>query len=34
MKIEGGCYCGQIKYRAVADPEKVEICHCPVPEDS
>lgn len=28
MKIEGGCYCGQIKYRAEADPEKVEICHC------
>ena len=28
MKIEGGCYCGRIKYRAEADPEKVEICHC------
>lgn len=28
MKIDGGCHCGQIKYRAEADPERVEICHC------
>ncbi len=28
MNIEGGCHCGRIKYHAVADPEKVEICHC------
>ena len=28
MNIEGGCHCGQIKYRADVDPEKVEICHC------
>ena len=28
MKIDGGCHCGQIAYRAEVDPEKVEICHC------
>ena len=28
MKIDGGCHCGLIRYRAEADPEKVEICHC------
>lgn len=28
MKIEGGCHCGQIRYRVEADPGKVEICHC------
>ncbi len=28
MKIDGGCHCGQIKYRAIADPQEVEICHC------
>jgi len=28
LNIDGGCHCGQIKYRAVIDPEKVEICHC------
>lgn len=28
MNIDGGCHCGQIKYRAEVDPEKVEICHC------
>lgn len=28
MKIEGGCHCGRIRYRASVDPEKVEICHC------
>ena len=28
MKIDGGCHCGQIRYRAEADPGKVEICHC------
>jgi len=26
MNIDGGCHCGQIKYRAEVDPEKVEIC--------
>jgi hypothetical protein len=28
MKVEGRCHCGQITYEAVADPEKVTICHC------
>ncbi|MCP4766786.1 MAG: GFA family protein [Gammaproteobacteria bacterium] len=28
MNIEGGCYCGEINFRAVIDPEQVEICHC------
>ena len=28
MKIDGGCHCGQIRYRADADPKQVEICHC------
>jgi hypothetical protein len=28
MTIDGGCHCGQIKYEAVVDPEKVAICHC------
>jgi len=28
LNIDGGCHCGRIKYRAVIDPEKVEICHC------
>jgi len=28
LNVEGGCHCGRIEYRAVVDPEKVEICHC------
>ena len=28
MFIDGQCHCGHIKYRAEADSEKVEICHC------
>lgn len=28
MQVDGECHCGQIKYRAEADPDKVEICHC------
>lgn len=28
MKIDGACYCGQIRYRAEIDPAQVEICHC------
>jgi hypothetical protein len=28
MKIDGGCHCGHVRYRAEADPEQVEICHC------
>jgi len=28
VKVDGGCHCGQIRYEAVVDPEKVAICHC------
>jgi len=28
MKVDGGCHCGQIKFEAEIDPEKVIICHC------
>ena len=25
---EGGCYCGEIRYRATAEPRFVSICYC------
>lgn len=28
MKIDGGCHCGRVGFKAEADPEKVYICHC------
>lgn len=28
MKIDGGCYCGNITFVAEIDPDKVGICHC------
>ena len=28
MKIDGGCYCGEITFQAEVDPENVIICHC------
>ena len=28
MKISGGCHCGNIRYEAEIEPEKVVICHC------
>ena len=28
MKIEGGCYCGEIKYEADVDPKRVGVCNC------
>ena len=28
MKVDGGCHCGNIRYTANLDPEKVFICHC------
>ena len=28
MKIHGSCHCGEIKFEAEADPEKVSLCHC------
>ncbi|MGI9626194.1 MAG: GFA family protein, partial [Longimicrobiales bacterium] len=28
MKIEGACHCGEIRYEAEVDPEKVALCNC------
>jgi hypothetical protein len=28
MKIDGACYCGEIRYEAEVDPEKVVLCNC------
>jgi hypothetical protein len=28
IHIDGACYCGEIKYEAEVDPEKVFICNC------
>ena len=28
MKIDGGCYCGDITFEAEADPANASICHC------
>ena len=28
MKVEGSCHCGQIRYEAEVDPEKVLLCNC------
>ena len=28
MKIEGACHCGEIRFVAEVDPDKVRICHC------
>jgi hypothetical protein len=28
MKVEGQCHCGQIRYEAEVDPDRVSICHC------
>ena len=28
MKIDGGCHCGSITYRAEIDPDEVALCHC------
>jgi hypothetical protein len=28
MKVDGSCHCGQIRFEAEIDPERVRICHC------
>ena len=28
MKVTGACHCGNITFKAEADPEKSVICHC------
>ena len=28
MKIQGGCHCGKIVYKAEIDPKNVWLCHC------
>ena len=28
MKVDGQCHCGQIRYEAEIDANKVSICHC------
>lgn len=28
MRIDGHCHCGQVRYEAEIDPDRVSICHC------
>jgi hypothetical protein len=28
MKVDGGCHCGAIRYKAEVDPASVGVCHC------
>ena len=28
MKVDGGCYCGNIKFEADINPDGARICHC------
>jgi hypothetical protein len=28
MKVQGACHCGQIRYEAEVDPDRVSLCNC------
>lgn len=28
MKVDGRCHCGQVRYEAEIDADKVNVCHC------
>ena len=28
MKLEGGCYCGKVRYEAEGEPMMAAQCHC------
>lgn len=28
MQVDGACHCGNIRYQAEIDPDRVSICHC------
>jgi len=28
MNVDGACHCGEIRFRAEVDPQKVSVCHC------
>ena len=28
MRIDGACHCGEVRYQAEVDPEKVALCNC------
>ncbi len=28
MKVDGGCHCGQIRYEAEVEADRVVVCHC------
>jgi hypothetical protein len=28
MKVDGSCFCGEVRFEAEIDPDTVELCHC------